>query len=217
MLQVAANICDENVALSGGGTEKRYECHGVLSAQNTPANNLSEMITSCAGTIFWGSGKWKIKVGAYSSPVKDFTLDDLRSEISVKTRTSARDNFNSVQGTFIDAAQDWVSADYPQIKSTGTFLFEDGGVENTLDLNLSFTSSSSMAQRLAKQTLFRNREQITVGAEFGMAAFEVEIGDLIRLTVDRYGWSNKEFEVLSWSLNPSTDAGDMRIAMTDVL
>ena len=214
MLQVAASICDENVALSGGGTEKRYECHGVLSAQNTPANNLSEMITSCAGTIFWGSGKWKIKVGAYSSPVKDFTLDDLRSEISVKTRTSARDNFNSVQGTFIDAAQDWVSADYPQIKSTGTFLFEDGGVENTLDLNLSFTSSSSMAQRLAKQTLFRNREQITVGAEFGMAAFEVEIGDLIRLTVDRYGWSSKEFEVLSWSLNPSTDAGDMRIAMT---
>ena len=214
MLQTAANICDEPIALLGGGTEKRYECHGVLSAESTPADNLSRMLTSCAGTIFWGSGKWKIKVGAYTSPVKDFTLDDIRSEINVKTRTSARDNFNSVQGTFIDAEQDWISSDYPQIKSTGTFLFEDGGVENILDLDLPFTTSSSMAQRLAKQTLFRSREQIAVSAEFGMSAFEVEVGDIVRLTVDRYGWSNKEFEVASWSLVVSSDAGDMRVAMT---
>lgn len=214
MLQAAANVCDEDVTLSGGGTENRYECHGVLSAENTPSDNITQMLTSCAGTLFWGSGKWKIKAGAYTSPVKDFTLDDLRSEISLKTRTSARDNFNAVQGTFTDATADWITVDYPQIKSTGTFLFEDGGVENILDLSLPFTTSSAMAQRLAKQTLFRSREQMTLSAEFGMSAFEVQIGDIIRLTIDRYGFSNKEFQVVSWSLVPNADAGDMRIAMT---
>jgi hypothetical protein len=214
MLQAAANICDEDVTLAAGGTEKRYECHGVLSAENTPANNIAQMITSCAGTLFWGSGQWKLKAGAYTTPVKDFTLDDLRSDIAVKTRSSSRDNFNSVQGTFTDAAQDWISVDYPQIKSTGTFLFEDGGVENVLNLNFPFTTSASMAQRLAKQTLFRGREQITFAAEFGLSAFEIEVGDIVRLTVDRYGWSNKDFEVTSWALNPNSDAGDMRIAMT---
>ena len=214
MLQAAANVCDEDVTLSAGGTENRYECHGVLSAQNTPADNITQMLTSCAGTLFWGSGKWKIKAGAYSSPVKDFTLDDLRSDIALKTRTSARDNFNAVQGTFTDATADWITVDYPQIKSTGTFLFEDGGVENILDLSLPFTTSSTMAQRLAKQTLFRSREQMSLSAEFGMSAFEVQIGDIVRLTIDRYGFSNKEFEVVSWSLVPNADAGDMRIAMT---
>jgi len=214
MLQAAANICDEDVTLAAGGTEKRYECHGVLSAENTPADNVGRMLTSCNGTIFWGSGKWKLKAGAYTTPVKDFTLDDLRSEIAVKTRNSSRDNFNSVQGTFVDAAQDWISVDYPKIKSTGTFLFEDGGVENVLDLNLPFTTSPSMAQRLAKQTLFRGREQISLSAQFGMSAFEIEVGDIVRLTIDRYGFANKEFEVTSWSLSPNSDVGDMRISMT---
>ena len=214
MLQAAANVCDEDITLAAGGTEKRYECHGVLSAENTPADNLGRMLTSCNGTIFWGSGKWKIKAGSYTSPVKDFTLDDLRSEINLKTRTSARDNFNAVQGTFADENQDWITVDYPQIKSTGTFLFEDGGVENILDLTLPFTTSSTMAQRLAKQTLFRSREQMALTAEFGMSAFEVQIGDIVRLTIDRYGFSNKEFEVVSWALAPNADAGDMRVAMT---
>ena len=214
MLQVAANVCDENVNLSGGGTEKRYECHGVLSASNTPANNISKMLTSCAGTLFWGAGKWKIKAGSYTSPVKDLSEDDLRSDISLKTRSSSRDNFNAVQGTFIDATQDWITVDYPQIKSTGTFLFEDGGVENILDLELPFTTSSSMAQRLAKQTLYRNRKQMALSAEFGLSAFDLQVGDIIRLSIDRYGWSNKEFEVLSWSLSPSSDGGDMRVALS---
>ncbi len=212
-LQAAANVCDETVSLSAGGTEKRYECHGVLSASNTPANNLQKMLTSCAGTLFWGAGSWKIKAGAFTTSVKDFTLDDLRSNISINTRTSSRDNFNAVQGTFNDASQDYITVDYPQIESTGLFLFQDNGVENILDLTLPFTTSSTMAQRLAKQTLFRSREQIIVSAEFGLRAFDVQVGDVVRLTADRYGFSNKEFEVQSWSLNPNADAGDMRVSL----
>jgi len=213
MLQVAANICDELVSLQGGGSEKRYECHGVIFASTTPASNLQDMLLSCAGTLFWGGGKWKLKVGAYSSPVKTFTLDDLRSDISVKTRASSRDNFNAVQGSFNDESQDWITVDYPAIKSDGVFLFEDNGVENLLDLPMPFTTSSSAAQRIAKIVLFRNREQIFVSADFGMSAFEVQVGDVIRLTIDRYGWSEKEFEIASWSLNPDPQAGDMRISL----
>lgn len=214
MLQVAANICDEDVALQGGGSEKRYECHGVISANRTPASNLQDMLLSCAGTLFWGGGKWKLKVGAYSSPIKTFTLDDLRSDISVKTRSSSRDNFNSVQGTFNDKSQDWITVDYPAVKSDGVFLFEDNGVENSLDLPMPFTTSGSAAQRIAKIVLFRNREQIFLSADFGMSAFDVQVGDVIRLTIDRYGWSEKEFEVASWSLNPDPQAGDMRVSLT---
>jgi hypothetical protein len=214
MLQVAANISDELVPLAVGGTESRYECHGVLSASRTPASNLQNMLLSCAGTLFWGGGKWKIKVGAYSSPVKSFTLDDLRSDISVKTRSSSRDNFNMIQGTFNDASQDWITVDYPAVKSTGTFLFEDNGVENALDLQMPFTTSASAAQRLAKMMLFRNREQIVVNADFGMSAFEIQVGDVVRLTIDRYGWSEKEFEVSSWSMNPDPQGGDMRVSLT---
>ena len=36
----AANICDESVSLSGGGTEKRYTFNGVVDTGNTPRYNI---------------------------------------------------------------------------------------------------------------------------------------------------------------------------------
>lgn len=212
-LQVAANKCDEDIYLTSGGTEKTYECHGVIDASNTPADNIGRMLTSCNGTLYWGSGKWQIIVAQYTTPIKTLTLDDFRSDISVSTRASAKDNYNIVQGTLIDAAQDYISVDFPQIKWP-EFLFEDNNVENALDLSLPFTTSVPMAQRLAKQNLFRNREQITVSSTFGLSAFDLEVGDIVRLTIDRYGWDEKEFIVSSWAIEANPDVGSVEVGMS---
>ena len=258
----AANECDENISLSGGGTEKRYELNGVLQADRKIGDILSDMVTACAGSLFWGSGTWRLKVGAYSAPVKTLTLDDLRGPINLDTRASIRSNFNSVIGTFNDADQNWVTADYPKVSSvtsagdfvsgdvytitdagntnfaaigassntvgvtftatgsgSGTgkasaFLGQDNGEEASLDLQLPFTTSASAAQRLAKLTLFRGREQMTFSADFGLEAFSVEAGDIVAFTNERYGFSAKEFEVVGWKFASSQDAGDLRVTLT---
>lgn len=207
----SANVCDEDVDLSTSGTQPRYEANGVVSADMTPQEIVNRLITSCAGTLFWGQGNFQLKAGYYTSPVKTFTLDDLRSNISIDTRIASRDNFNRIVGTFADASADYVTSEYPAIESAA-FTAEDNGVENTLDLQLPFTTSAAMAQRLAKLTLYRGREQITVSAEFGLSAFGVQAGDIVALTIDRYGWSAKPFEVTGW--NFKYEDGDLRIAMT---
>jgi|11BtaG_2_1085332.scaffolds.fasta_scaffold03731_2 hypothetical protein len=206
---------------SGSGTavrgsslaENRYEMNGVISLDRSPSDILGDMMTACAGTLFWGAGLWHLKVGDYVSPVKTFTLDDLRSEINLQTKPSRRDNFNIVRGTFIDAENRYIQADYPQIRSEA-FISDDSDVENALDFTLPLTTSSAMAQRLAKMTLFRGREQMTFTADFGLEAFEVECGDIIALTIDRYGWSSKEFEVAGWKFKNDGDAGDLRVSLT---
>ncbi len=212
-LAAAANECDENVTLDGGGTEKRYTANGVIKASTPTGSVLEDLVTSCAGTLFWGGGKWKLKAGAYTSPVKTLTLDDLRGPINLSTRVSMRDNFNIIRGTFNDAAQDYITADYPEIKSTA-FINQDDGEEVALDLELPFTTSAASAQRLAKLTLFRGREQMTLSADFGLEAMEIEVGDIIAFTNTRYGFSAKEFEVVGWKLSASEDAGDLRINLT---
>ena len=258
----AANECDENITLSGGGTENRYEINGIVQSGRPTGDVLGDMVTACAGSLFWGSGNWRLKVGAYSSPVKTLTLDDLRSSISLDTRTTIRDNFNFVTGTFNDAAQNWVTADYPKFSSStdagsfvvgdvytitdagntnfaaigassntvgvtftatgvgsGTgkasaFLGQDNGEESSLDLPLPFTTSASAAQRLAKLTLFRGREQMTFSADFGLEAFNVEVGDIVGFTNERYGFTAKEFEVVGWNFASNQDAGDLRVTLT---
>ena len=206
----AANTCDENVNLSGSGTEKRYEINGVINLSRTPRDILSDMMAACAGTLFWGQGEWHLKVGEYTSSVKTFTLDDFRSEISLDTKASTRDNFNIVRGVFNDATQDYLVTEYPEKRST-TFIAEDAGLENALDFPLPLTTSHRAAQRLAKLTLFRSREQMIVSADFSLEALEVECGDTIALTVARYGWNAKEFEVISWKLYNGQDAGDLKV------
>lgn len=209
----AADICDENVALDGGGTEKRYTINGVVRASTSHQEVLTKMMGACGGTLFWGGGKWKLIVGDYTAPTKTLTLDDLRSPINLDTRVNLRNQFNKVQGTFNSAADDWITTDYPPITSA-TFVTQDGGEETPLDLSLPFTTSASAAQRLAKQTLFRAREQMTFSAEFGLNALDVEVGEIISLDMDRYGWSGKEFEVIGWSFSPNSEAGDLRVSLT---
>ena len=208
----AANICDENVNLAAGGTEKRYTINGLVKSSQTHGDTLQDMMTACAGSLFWGAGKWKLVVGDYIAPVKSLNMDDLRSPISLASRVNLRDQFNGVQGTFNDASLRWITTDYPPIKSA-TFQDEDGGEETLLDLSLPFTTSAASAQRLAKLTLLRGREQMTVTADFGLNAFDVEVGEIITFTNPRYGWNEKEFEVVGWTFGAG-EAGDLRVTLT---
>lgn len=208
----AANICDESISLSGGGTESRYTINGVAQANQNHGDVLQSMMTACAGSLFWGAGKWKLKVGDYVAPTKVLTLDDLRGPINLSTRVNLRDQFNGVKGTFNDAASRWITTDYPPINSAA-FETEDGGEQTMLDLALPFTTSAATAQRLAKLTLFRGREQMTLTADFGLNAFDVEVGEIIALTNPRYGWTEKEFEVVGWNFG-NGEAGDLRITLT---
>ena len=219
--EAAADVCDQTDILSDG--TEQYTINGVINLNQPLRTVLEQMMTSCGGTLFWGAGMWKLYAGEFTTPTKTFTLDDLRSAISLDTKVSARDNFNKVTGTFIDKDQDWISADYPAITSA-TFLADDNNVETPLDLSLPYTTNGIAAQRLAKQLLFRSREQISLTADFGLEALDVEVGDFVKFRNERYGWgydtngnldnSEKTFEVIGWRLNPDPENLDLRVNLT---
>ena len=205
----AANVSDTLVTRKNGSKEKRYTLNGVVSTANTPRTNLQNMLTSCGGTLFWGQGQWQFKAGYFpSGPYVSFDADDLRSGISLVTKNSRKENFNAVTGTFLDKTQDYIEVDYPKVESS-VFLERDNGQTNTLDMSLPYTTSSSAAQRLAKMALFRSREEIVISADFGLKAAKVKVGDVVQFTFERYGFTNKYFEVVSWK--PVTDNGELKI------
>jgi hypothetical protein len=191
----AANKCDE-IAQS----ENRYTCSGAFVTSTAPSQIISDMITSMGGLFWYSSGLWKMKAAAYVAPTLSFDESDLRSGLSVSTRHSRRDNFNSVKGTFIGEESDWQPTDYPEVTSSA-FLTADNNLKNVADYTLPFTKTSKTAQRVARIFLNRNREQITVSATFGLRALQCDVGDNIRLSNSRFGWTNKVFEVTYWSLS----------------
>ena len=70
-----------------------------------------------------------------------------------------------------------------------------------MDLALPFTDTPEEAQRLANIALEKNREQITITGSFGLNAFSLQVGDNVDITNTRFGWTNKLFEVVAWSLS----------------
>ena len=98
-------------------------------------------------------------------------------------------------------------------ETTNAFLDADNGQESVLDLELPFTDNADEARRIARIVLERNRQQLTVSASFGLKAFQVQTGDIINLTIERFGWTDKEFEVTSWTFG-LTDNQDLQVQMT---
>ena len=214
----AANVCDENVLLaeapsaiaqgvyniSGSWYEDRYQCHGVIDTEKTPAENIEQLLTSMGGTLAYVGGKWTVKAAAYYSPAMTLTIDDLRGPIGMQTKVPRNEVFNAVKGIFINPDASWQPTDYAAITSA-TFEAEDGNRQIFVDLNLPFTISHSMAQRLAKIGLYRSRQEITLSMPCKLKAFDLKPGDTVNVTIDRYGFSSKVFEVVDWKLAISND------------
>ena len=207
-LIAAANVCDETVAKVGGGTELRYSCNGILDTAVDPKSNIEGLLTAMAGTCGWQAGQWQIYAGAYRTPLLSLTSDDIvEAGLSVTTRISRAENFNCVRGTFVAPENDWQQDDFPAYKSA-TYIAEDGGETVWRDIVLPYTISASMAQRLAKIEVERNRRQLTVFLDGKLKCWQAAIGDTVSLSYARWGWAGKPFEVSKVNLGVSaSDSG----------
>ena len=205
--QVAANVCDETVE-----GQSRYTCNGAFTTDGTPIEILTNLVASMAGTMWFAQGKWQVIAGNYVAPTVFLDAGDLRSNLAVSTRHSRRDNYNTVKGTFRGPVSKWNDTDFPPVTDSA-FVDADNGTIQAIDISLPFTTNELTAQRVSRVMLLRNRQQLSIKATFGLKAFKCQIGDIVGFNYPRFGWSNKEFEVVEWTFVPNSD-GDLQIDMT---
>jgi hypothetical protein len=199
-LIAAANVCDEIVAKVGGGTEPRYSMNGVVDTAAAPQDIIEGMLTAMAGDVVPIGGQFHIYAGAYRAPVMALTDDDVvDGGFRLTTRVSRADNFNAVRGKFVSPENDWAVDDFPAYTSA-IYLAEDRGEQVWADIVLPYTISASMAQRLAKIHLEKQRRQFTVTCSTKLSAWRVAPMETVTLTRSRWGFSAKPFEVRAMSL-----------------
>ena len=175
----AANVCDQTNTDAG---TTRYTCNGSFTTASTPYDMINGILTSMDGSLWYAQGSWRMKPAYWTAPVLDLNEDDLRSSVSVSTRHSRRNNFNTVKGTFRGEESNWQTTDYPQVTNLA-FLNADGGQESVADVDLPFTDNSIEARRIARISLERNRQQLTVNASFGLKTLQVQAVSYTHLTL----------------------------------
>jgi hypothetical protein len=199
-LIAAANICDETVAKVGGGTEPRYSMNGVIDTGAQPVDVITDMLTAFAGSVVYQSGQWRIYAGAWRPASATLTADDLvAGGIRSVLKRSRAQNFNGVRGKFVSPENDWVADDFPAYASN-VYLAEDKGERVWADIELPFTISASMAQRLAKIHLESQRRQIQVTFAGKLSAWRAAVMDTVNLTYPRHGYTDKPFTVVKVGL-----------------
>jgi hypothetical protein len=178
--------------------EPRYHGGGVLKTGTEIGRNLSEIMSGMGGRCIFAGGKYHILAGKFYPPQYYFDEKDIVSNVSVTTKKSKKDRFNRIKGVFTSPINNGNPSDYPIVKNA-FYESEDGEVIER-DLTLPFTQRASTAQRIAKIELERQRQEIVFSASFNLKAFKIMAGDNIYFSFAKYGWVNKIFEVLEWSL-----------------
>lgn len=199
LLIAAANVCDESVSLAGGGTEARYTCNGSFLTSEAPKEILGKLQVAMAGRCVRSGGKWGLYAGAYITPTVTLDEDDLRGPIQVKPRLSRRELFNAVKGVYVNPDNGYQPADFPVV-TNATYLSEDQDERIWLDMDLPWTGTPSMAQRIAKIELERVRQQIIVVMPCKLSAYSVVPPNTVMVTNAKFGWSSKVFEVIDVKL-----------------
>jgi len=204
--EIAADICDENVALKAGGTEKRYTINGSYLSSEKPKDILSKMLTSCGGILTYSGGKWVIKVATYRTPTVTISEDIIAGSVTMQASQSRRDIFNAVKGLYSEPTALYQPTSFPPIENT--FYTGEDGEQIWKDIEYSFTTSAATCQRLAKIELEKARQQIVFNVPCKLNAFEIQSGDNVFVDFPRYGWNNKIFEVLDWEFTVSTEGNN---------
>lgn len=195
----AVNITSSGAASIRKNKEPRYFGGGIIDTAEEPKINVEELLTASGGSATYIGGKWVLKPAVYSSPVFTFDESHIISPIVTRTKISRRDRFNLVKGVYVSPLNDGQTSDYPVVKNS-TYVTQDNGKTLPIDYALSFTQRPHAAQRLAKIKLEKHRQELFFEAEFKLHAMQVQPGDTVYINNIRKGWSNKIFEVITWTL-----------------
>jgi len=197
-LDSAADLCDEQVNLDPSGTQDRYQANGVIDTANAIKDNIEQLLSAMGGRLTYSSGKYYIDGAEYKTPTVTFTEADCITDIQTQTRQSRRNIYNGVKGIFVSEEKNYKVMDYPaQISST--YATEDGD-PIYLDMPLPFVTNNTQAQRLAKIALLKSRQQVIINMAVNLKGLQVKVGDTIKVTNERLGYSEKVFDVIDYGL-----------------
>nr|WP_276589366.1 phage tail protein [Sphingomonas sp. GM_Shp_2] len=194
---LAANLCDERVNRSAGGTEPRYRAAGVVSEGDDPRVALNQFCAACCGRFRDAGGKLSLVImhNDLAAAATDPGLgdDDVIGGFTWDPDPSLEATPNVVRGQYVDASS---AALYQLVPYPDVTLASLDGIDRVLPIDFAVVESASQVQRVAKQTLQRKQYQRRFAAPFDIVAWRYNVGDVVPLTFAPLGFRRRLFRVV---------------------
>lgn len=197
----AADICDENVSIPGGTTQKRYTVNCVLETSDTFESNIELLVGAMNGVCYYSGGKWRIFAGAWSASQFSLSEADLvNSGIDVVTAYPYKERWNSVRGSFMDASRNYQLVEFEPV-SISSYVTADGGTV-WKDITIPTCTNQYEAQRTAILIARRSRNGQAITVRCGMSAWKIRPYETGTVSISELGWSSKTVRCESWRFDP---------------
>jgi hypothetical protein len=178
--------------------EPRYTLNGVISSDEDPDSVVPQLLAAMAGVKAEPGGVVVLHAGVWRGATHSFGDDDLDGPVTSQHLRPWDQLFNGVKGTFVNPDDEYQPIDFPPV--TGAAWLAEDGVRKWRDIQLRFTDSPSMAQRIASIDLELARRQIKTSLPWKLSGMRVRAADNFYLTNEKRGWAAKTFMVAEWSL-----------------
>lgn len=194
----SANICDEQVGSTADGFEERYSFNGVIVLSDKTEDIVQQFRDAMAGVITYVQGRWYIYAGAYAAPTFEITPSMIVGKITLQTKVTKANNFNTVKGSCSLEEKDWQPTDYPAY-SESEWLAADGE-ELLLDLDLPNSRTINMCRRVAAITLRKARFSKQLTLQCSIEAIRATPGRPVMFTFPEFGFDMTPMDVNEYSL-----------------
>ncbi len=213
-VNAAADVCDTSTTFTlrdaSGATSTvtlpRFRSGMVIAASADHESSMAELVGAMAGRHGWAGGTWRLRAGALGSTVA--TIDDswLVQDTSkgrsgddpvisaVQTVTRAQ-RCNRVTGSCVDQAQRYQLLPFPAVQDS--VLVAAKG-RRPMEVQFAAVHHIAHAQHLASIIIREAQAGLKLELSAGDQAADLELFDVVAVTLPKYGYSAKTFEVVGW-------------------
>ena len=194
----ASQYCNVTVEPYSGATlQKRFTCNGWLDSSASPLENLEKLLSSCAGSLIWENGKFKllVKSAGVSTSSYELTPSSIIGDMTF-VRTGI-ESPNRVKATFVDADRGYQphTVSWPEPGASNAYLTEDDSYRVEQAIDLPMCTDHYQAEYTASQLMLEARADIGCALTAERGALALTCGDLVKLSHDSPSFDEKLFWV----------------------
>lgn len=196
----AANICDELVAIPGGGTRRRYHGGGLI-ADDADKQAIEQAFADSVGG-WWDDSRGRLglfcAVNDLAGAVVTLTDDDILSAVQWDPFPPIAETINVVRGLNPDPAlpANFQPTEYPEAR-----IASADGIDRVMNLNFAFIQDKRTPQWLAHQALQRAQYPALFAATFGTRGWLAKKNRVVALTFAKLGFTGRLFRVIDRTVN----------------
>lgn len=178
----------------------RYQINGVLDTENTLMENTENLIQSCNGMLIFHNGEYKLKIkGNEDAATRTFDQDNILSDVTVSL-ADIKSRLNKITLNF---ANDDATINYNDdvvIRDNATYKTQDAGRRLEAQLDMPLITDKTLIENIGDYLMDSTRDAMTIEFDAAHTEFGLEAGEVIKVTLADYGFTNKQFRVVQTEL-----------------